>query len=79
MDISFSLDSVVFLPSAWCGSMFWFQEKNDADNTVMFYLLSSSAAQSQSCFSFLRFSYCPTSKGAAGGGTQSWEGQNQDS
>lgn len=54
--------------------MFWFQEKNDADNTVMFYLLPSSAAQSQSCFSFLRFSYCPTSKGAAGGGTQSWEG-----
>lgn len=48
--------------------MFWFQEKNDADNTVMFYLLPSSAAQSQSCFSFLRFSYCPTSKGAAGGG-----------
>lgn len=22
--VSFSLDSVVFLPSAWCGSMFWF-------------------------------------------------------
>ena len=32
--------------------MFWLWEKNNVDNTVMFSVLLSTAAQSQGCFSF---------------------------
>ena len=60
------------------GAMFWLCEKNNLDNTAVFQLLLSSAAQSQECFSFSVSCTVLPVRAAAGAQGAGW-GQNQDS
>lgn len=43
----FSWDKVCFLPSILCNVVFWIQHENNVDNTLVFWLLLSSACSQQ--------------------------------
>lgn len=43
----FSWDKVSFLPSSRCNVLFWIQHENNVDNTLVFWLLLSSACSQQ--------------------------------
>lgn len=67
---------VKFLPSSWCGAVFWIQDENSVDHTSIFELLLSNVCTNSMTFLFFAL-LCQQ---------ESWEwsqeagsGQNQDS